>query len=279
MRYQEHVAEQEALTTMSRDVDPSVWGDDAAVIWAELSTTTTVEFPSPHIAVVAGHGEVDAVLHQPNLYSSGPKALYFGSETGAIPLQMDPPNHSPYRKVLDLLFAPKRVAEKESELERLANQLIDGFIDRGEVDFAKEFAVPFPATVFLSLMGMRRDLLAEFLEVKNALIRPSGDTIQEREQNTAKAGKFMHDYFTEELDRRVGKDFDDLLGYFVHLEAGGKLTRGEVLNICHLFLPAGLDTVTATLGCMFRVLADRPDRQQRKLLRAHAAIQESRDDL
>src|SRR3954453_5473931 len=134
MRYADHASEQTHLSTLTREFDSSVFGDDAPSVWSEHVGLPSVDFPSPGIAVISGHEAGGAVMRQPNLYSSGPKALYFGSDTGAIPLQIDPPHHTPYRKVLDLLFAPKRVAEKEPELVALANDLIDGFIQRGEVD-------------------------------------------------------------------------------------------------------------------------------------------------
>jgi cytochrome P450 len=43
---------------------------------------------------------------------------------------------------------------------------------------------------------------------------------------------------------------------------GEKLTREDILDICFLFLIAGLDTVTATLDCMFAYLAAHPDQRQ-----------------
>ena len=114
--------------------------------------------------------------------------MFFGSDTGAIPLQVDPPEHSRYRKMLDPLFAPRRMAEREPELTVLANDLIDGFIARGQCDFSTEFAVPFPSAVFLRLMGLPLDRLDEFLVAKEGMIRPQADTEAERQALQAKTG-------------------------------------------------------------------------------------------
>jgi cytochrome P450 len=43
---------------------------------------------------------------------------------------------------------------------------------------------------------------------------------------------------------------------------GHRLTREDILDICFLFLIAGLDTVTATLDCMFSFLAQNPEHRQ-----------------
>ena len=44
---------------------------------------------------------------------------------------------------------------------------------------------------------------------------------------------------------------------------GEKLTRDEILDICFLFLIAGLDTVTDTLTCSFAFLARHPEHRRR----------------
>ena len=95
-----------------------------------------------------------------------------------IPLQIDPPEHKKFRKLLDPLFAPRKMALFDDEVSSLVNHLIDGFIDRGEVDFAKEFSIPFPSQVFLTLLGLPLDELDRFLTMKDGIIRPDHVTGQ-----------------------------------------------------------------------------------------------------
>ena len=73
----------------------------------------------------------------------------------------------------------------------------------------------------------------------------------------------IYDYFNEILDVREAERKDDILSRFLDAEVEGeKLTREDILDICFLFLIAGLDTVTATLDCMFAYLAAHPDQRQ-----------------
>jgi cytochrome P450 len=44
---------------------------------------------------------------------------------------------------------------------------------------------------------------------------------------------------------------------------GHRLTREDILDICYLFLLAGLDTVTASVGCMVSYLARNPEQRRR----------------
>ncbi len=105
----------------------------------------------PVVTSQAGDGRrtttpaVQQVLQDPGTFSSNPGAMFFGSDTGAIPLQVDPPEHSRYRKMLDPLFAPRRMAEREQDLHRSRQRPHRRLHRRGHCDFSTEFAVPFPS--------------------------------------------------------------------------------------------------------------------------------------
>jgi cytochrome P450 len=150
------------------------------------------------------------------------------------------------------------MAERAQELAVLANDLIDGFIERGHCDFSTEFAVPFPSAVFLRLMGLPLDTLDEFLVAKEGMIRPDADTQAEREALQAKTGAWIFEYFSTALETHSGDEDGDVLGTLLALERNGRLTRDETLNICLLMLAAGLDTVTDTLECAFAFLSQSP---------------------
>jgi cytochrome P450 len=214
------------------------------------------------MAVVTSTAGVEQVLHDAAIFSSNPDAMYFGSETGAIPLQVDPPEHSRYRKMLDPLFAPRRMAEREQEVTDLANQLIDTFVERGSCDFSTEFALPFPSVVFLRLMGLPTDDLDEFVKAKEGMIRPVGETEADRQAMRMETGAWIFQYFRSALEAHAQNDTSDVLGTFLALEQEGRLTRDETLNICLLMLAAGLDTVTDTLECSFAFLAESPAHQR-----------------
>ena len=84
-------------------------------------------------------------LRHPEIFSSNMDAVDLKNKRPMIPLQIDPPEHKKFRKLLDPIFAPRKMAAMDEEVSALVNHLIDGFIERGEVDFAKEFSVPFPS--------------------------------------------------------------------------------------------------------------------------------------
>jgi cytochrome P450 len=199
------------------------------------------------------------------MFSSNMDAVDLKNIRPMIPLQIDPPDHKKYRKLLDPIFAPRRMALLEDSVAVIANKLIDGFIDRGELDFAREFSVPFPSEVFLTLLGLPLSELDRFLTMKDGIIRPNHVTGEPYGSAAAsayqqKVADSIYEYFNEVLDEREENRQDDLLSHFLDAEVeGSSLTRNDILDICFLFLIAGLDTVTATLDCMFAFLSQNPE--------------------
>ncbi len=218
--------------------------------------------------VLARKAEIDEAFRHPEIFSSNMSAVDLKNIRPLIPLQIDPPAHKGFRKILDPIFAPRQMALLEEPLTALVNDLIDGFIDRDDIDFAADFSVPFPSQVFLTLLGLPLDELPRFLAMKDGIIRPDqasgaawgSEAMHEHQRATALS---IYDYFEEVLDERTASRRDDLLSRFLDTEVDGqKLSREDILDICFLLLIAGLDTVTATLDCMFAFLAQHPDHRR-----------------
>lgn len=218
--------------------------------------------------VLARKAEIDEAFRHPELFSSNVDAVDLGNIRPLIPLQIDPPEHKKYRKLLDPIFAPRQMALLEEPVTQLVNDLIDQFIDDGQIDFAAQFSVPFPSQVFLTLLGLPLEELPRFLKMKDGIIRPDVVTGEAFGSAGAKAyqsetAHSIYDYFNEVLDERELQPEDDILSRFLDAELDGeRLTREDILDICFLFLIAGLDTVTATLDCMFGYLSQHPDQRQ-----------------
>jgi len=209
------------------------------------------------------HDDVEYALRNPDLFSSRMEGVFLGNARPLIPLQIDPPDHKKYRKLLDPLFAPREVAKLEADVVALTNQLIDAFIDRGECDYNTELAVPLPTTVFLALLGLPIEDRPLFLRFKDDIIRPGDGTDLEAEGKVREAtAQEMYAYFETVLDERAREPRDDLLSGFLDSRVDGEqLTREDILDICFLLLIAGLDTVTDALDCSMAYLAAHPDQR------------------
>ncbi len=214
--------------------------------------------------LVTRRKDVEASLRNPAVFSSNSDAVKLGNVRPLIPLQIDPPKHVKYRRVLDPMFAPREVAKLEPEVVTIVNSLIDEFSSKGTCDFHERVAVPLPCTVFLRLMGLPYSELERFLAMKDGIVRPPGETLESQAPVRDETAREIYAYFQEVIDERRSSPGDDLITRITNFELDGeRLTDDEVLDICFLFIIAGLDTVTDSLDCIFAHLAQNPaDRQE-----------------
>jgi cytochrome P450 len=217
--------------------------------------------------VLSRYEDVTWALRHPEIFSSAMDVhVALGTERPMIPLQVDPPLQTRYRKILDHRFSRKRSLELEPQIRQHANEIIDSFIKQGECEFNSAFAIPLPCRTFLSLMGLPQQDLALFLELKDGIIRPPvpPTDLFAAYEHRAKTGKRIYAYFNDVIDDRLAHPGDDIVSYLTSAEIDGeRLTRNEVLDICYLFLLGGLDTVTASLGCSIAYLAANPQHRRR----------------
>jgi cytochrome P450 len=224
------------------------------------------------MVIVGGDAEVRHVLQHPDVFSSGIDAVAIGQVRPLIPLQIDPPHHRNYRKLLDPIFAPKQVAKLEDQTRALVRDLVDAVADDGRCNFHHAIAEPLPTTVFLQLLGLPVSRAKEFIALKDGIIRPPVRTPQERIDYTNKVGEQIYAVLQEAIDERQDERQDDFLSMFLDAEVEGhRLTNDDVLDIGYLFFLAGLDTVTASLDCMISYLAQHPE-HRRQLVEDHSRI-------
>lgn len=215
--------------------------------------------------IVSSRAGVEEVVRSPELFSSSTSAHDLKTRRPLIPLQIDPPDHRKYRKLLDPLFSPQRMGALEDSASLLVNDLVDGLIGKEEIDFSRQFSTPFPSQVFLTLFGLPMADLPRFLKMKDGAIRPDqvvGHEFghPETEAYQQQTADSIYAYFEHVIAERAGAaEGTDLLSHFLHAEVDGdRLSHAEILDICFLFLIAGLDTVTASLDCFFGYLAENP---------------------
>ena len=158
-------------------------------------------------------------------------ARFLGSSRPAIPLGLDGPEHTKYRRLLDPVFTANRVAPLAPSVRRLANELIDTFIEAGEADVYDQWCEPLPSTIFLSIMGLPLEDLDEFLRFKNLTLSNESNerhSVDELVAMRMEAVEWIHNYFNRDLDRREESQDpgDDLIGGLLTTTVDGdRLTR------------------------------------------------------
>jgi cytochrome P450 len=174
-----------------------------------------------------------------------------------IPIQIDPPDHTRYRRLLGPLFAPATAARLEEQVRDIAIELIEPIAAKDSCEFVGEYAQLFPQLVFLRLMGMPTDHVGEFVGWAKDFL--TGTLAQK-----ADAGKQISGFIAQFVDEKRGRPSDDWTGFLLGAatDAGDPaLTREEIINISYLLFLAGLDTATNAHAHAWRYFAQHPQVQ------------------
>ena len=181
-------------------------------------------------------------------------------------LSTDPPVHQNYRGLLDDRFTNKYIKALQPKVEELANELIDGFIDKGEIDFVEEFCFPLPMKVIAIILGLPLEDIRHFKRWSVAWVAPynmSGD--DDAAYAYAKEHIEFKDYLAQKFKEKRENPDDDLLSHLVHstyVDVDGStrsLTENELLSLSEQLLVGGNETTTHLMASAMMLLMQHPD--------------------
>src|ERR1700716_3433392 len=126
---------------------------DRTRAWRELREAGEAVSSGEEVVLTSAEA-VEFAAKRPEIFSSARAFDRLGSPVPLVPIAIDRPDHTRFRRMLDPFFSPKKMAEREPELRRQAGELIDAIVARGECDVVRDLATPFPSQVFLTLFGL-----------------------------------------------------------------------------------------------------------------------------
>lgn len=169
-----------------------------------------------------------------------------------ILIQLDPPEHAGWRRLMASYFAPRQIELLRPRLSQRAAELVAGIRAKGECDYVEDFALKLPTVVFLEMMGLPVSELPRFLEWEAMALAPV-DRSGGHDPDRLAAGVFaIVAYFQAEIARRRESGEcggDGLLSVMLDWALDGRPVSDEDLaNCCLLLFLAGLDTVAMSLS-------------------------------
>lgn len=221
--------------------------DNPAVVWTPRN--------EGHWIALGGEA-LQEVQSDPERFSSRvivlPKSV--GEMHGLIPTTIDPPEHRPYRQLLNAHLNPGAIRGLSESIRQTAIDLIDSFAHKGHCNFTADYAEQFPIRVFMALVGIDAAEAPKIRHWAECMTRPGMDMTFDE----AKAVFF--DFVGPLVDARREHPGEDMISAMLHadLGEGRTLSRDEALSIVTQVLIAGLDTVVNVLGFIMRELAENP---------------------
>jgi cytochrome P450 len=226
--------------------------------------------------LVTRYKEIQQVLTDPETFSSYPNNLVTPADFGKfIPLELDPPEHTAYRHVLQPLFSPQRMKKLSDDIRTVVNGLIDEFAPKGQAEFISEFAHELPARVFLALMDWPLEDAALFAEASDVGFGKAGGAQEESDQARIAAGLTVAGYFQKVIEDRRSNPREDATSTLINTEValpdGTRLLEDQELFLMfYLLLMGGLHTVQGSLAWAIVHLVNNP--AQRDLIVADPAV-------
>lgn len=166
-------------------------------------------------------------------------------------LNMDPPDHTRFRRLLAGEFTPRRIEELRPRVDGIVRDQLDVIEAKGmPIDLIETFALPIPSLVICEILGIPHDVRGHFQAWSDILENP-----RTRPDDLADA----YDEFTRFMYGLVGSP-DSLPpdGLLPRLAKAGDLNDDEVVGVGVLLVAAGHQTVANMIGLsVYALLADR----------------------
>lgn len=181
------------------------------------------------------------------------------------PITADPPEHSPFKRLILPFFSPRAVAGYQQMTEDLCNSLLDTLEARKKAgeplcDGAVEYAQQIPPRVIAFILGIDMARAEDFTRWTQELLELG----QTNSRLRTEARHKIRDFFFEEVAKRRENPTDDVIGALLAAEVEGeKLSDHQVAGICNLLLVAGIDTTWSSIGSALYHFATHPEDRRR----------------
>ncbi|WP_134324477.1 cytochrome P450 [Cumulibacter soli] len=175
----------------------------------------------------------------------------------AMMLNMDPPQHNRYRKLVGPQFIPKSARKWEVDIDELASQIIDEVCEAGECDLVADIAGKLPSYVVARLLGIPPEVgvrLYDLTEIMHTAL--DSVTPEQRAKVAVEYAEFTANLHKEKTENPTA----DLASRLAHAEVDGhKLTSQEYQAFITLLVNAGGDTTRGLVGGGVLTLIQHPD--------------------
>jgi cytochrome P450 len=186
-----------------------------------------------------------------------------GASTPVPPVQIDPPEHAAYRKILHPHFNPKAVLGYETLIRTAVADLLTPVLPEGHADLVQCLAKPLPTLVLAGVLGLDPDEGAQTLDLIDAYLDVFGKDPEQRRMAAVEFERFIRKVIDERRDVATG---GDVLAQIVHSEIDGSPIEPEMLlGMVHVIISAGHETTINGLANVLFHIATVPGLREQLL--------------
>jgi cytochrome P450 len=269
--------------------------------WARLRRESPVTFMRPDgykpFWAITKHADIIEVSKQPEKFRSAGRFILFPEAAEAMgpsleedpPLRMlvnmDPPEHRDYRKLVSGWFTPRAIARLEERLDEITADLFDDLMKDGghqECDFVRDIAAIQPLRMITEMLGIPREreqfvlrITNENFGIEDPEFQREGDTREDRLGFLPEAWAYLNEIIE---DRRAnpGDDLSTVLAQATLND--GPVPPFELFSLWFLVMVAGHDTTRNSISGGLLALLQHPGELE-KLRRNPGLVEKAADEI
>jgi cholest-4-en-3-one 26-monooxygenase len=243
------------------------------------------EADGPGFWCVTKYEDLKHVSRNPELFSSWVGATNIHTpppdglaRTRMIMLNMDPPQHVKFRRIVQRGFTPRRIAQQEAHIRELARRIVDAVAPRGEAEFVEELAAELPLQVICELMGVPLEDRKQIFDLSNVMIGFDDPEMGDEATRMA-ASAAIFTYAMQLAERYKSEPADNLTTILLRSEVDGEnLTEIEYCSFFLLLCIAGNETTRTVTTNGWKALMEHPE-QLELLVREPARIPDAVEEI
>lgn len=215
---------------------------------------------------------IDLISKSPEIFSSAARTCFYMEQDDmttslmrSLLINMDPPEHLRFRRIVRSAFTPKAVDSYEPYFREIARGILDRVLPNGRCDFVSEIAADLPLIAICELMGIPQEDRHQFATWTNTMVGSDDPDlcISPDDAITAHFNVFSYGRKLAEMHRSNPKD--NIVGALIDgLVDGEHLTDEEFCNFFMLLVIAGTETTRTVASQGMRLLIENPQ-EYRKL--------------
>jgi cholest-4-en-3-one 26-monooxygenase len=235
---------------------------NAPVYWHDIEGDK-----APGFWAVTKHADVRAVSRDTQTFSSEEMATFIADPTPEALatmrltlLNMDPPKHNRYRRLVNRGFTPRMVRDLHGQIEQRARSIVDAIADRDEIDFVEHVAMEMPAQVICDMLGVPDTDRKQVVEWSNTMVGFDDPYWQNTPEAGEAAAAEIYAYCDQLAAQRRSDPRDDILSVLVNADVDGDALTTDELDLFFVILVvAGNETTRNLISHSVRALIEHPE--------------------
>ncbi|MGH7733489.1 MAG: cytochrome P450 [Gemmatimonadales bacterium] len=187
-------------------------------------------------------------------------------------LNMDPPLHTRYRRLVNKGFTPRMISQLEQKIHETADEIIDTVIEKGECDFVTDLSAELPLIVIADLLGVPQEDRHNMFDWSNRMIGQEDPEYQVTAEAAQAAAMELYTYASNLYSTKRADPHEDLMSILTTVDLEGERLSELELELFFLLLTvAGNETTRNLMSGAMHAFLEHPDqweklRQDRSLL-------------